>query len=129
MKNDEISESGKLLPCPFCGGEAGVTASDLDGFEISCKGECVASCGYVVFDTDKDAIKAWNTRTPVVNEKLTTDKHITSLEKTVASITKRLNNSDSSLLVKRNRELEQKLEDQSILVGQMALEIVRLRGS
>ena len=58
-----------------------------------------------------------------------TDKEIIdNLRNTITYLTKRLENSDSDLLVMRNRELEDKLEGQAKLVGVMVAEIKRLRG-
>lgn len=59
----------KLLPCPFCGGEAsfrGMGGLYWVGCD-SCKGnnsdttQCCAGCAWV-FDTPEKAAKAWNTR-------------------------------------------------------------------
>lgn len=49
----------KLLPCPFCGGEAELF--NLGGFEVMCRG---CDTNIVGRDTTKvAAITAWNTRT------------------------------------------------------------------
>lgn len=50
----------KLLPCPFCGGEA--RFSTEDGNWINCK-SCGAETDY--FEQREEAIKAWNTRVPM----------------------------------------------------------------
>ena len=56
--------SNKLLPCPFCGGEAErVTLQDEENFGgdvIICKG-CDA-CSRVVFGEKEGLIEAWNCR-------------------------------------------------------------------
>ena len=53
----------ELLPCPFCGGEAEVlTAESMNGgylFGIMCN-DC--SSRGDVYDTEAEAIAAWNTR-------------------------------------------------------------------
>lgn len=63
IRSDKMSD--KLLPCPFCGGEAkALTRSD--GYEfteyVMC-GNCEAESGW--FKTKDEAITAWNTRIPV----------------------------------------------------------------
>lgn len=51
----------ELLPCPFCGGEAGIrTTSDFTEFWYVCRG-CDAESG--TGETDLMAAKKWNTRT------------------------------------------------------------------
>jgi len=50
--------SEELKPCPFCGGDAEVNEID-DEYLSSCS-ECSANLGF--FETEHDAITAWNTR-------------------------------------------------------------------
>lgn len=50
----------KLLPCPFCGGEA--RFSTEAGNWINCK-SCGAETDY--FEQREEAINAWNTRVPM----------------------------------------------------------------
>ena len=72
-----MSDETTLLPCPFCGGEAKIIESDygmyLTGYAVYCKGECHAKLGVSgrlgeayewtpYFDTEAEAIAAWNTR-------------------------------------------------------------------
>lgn len=52
----------ELLPCPFCGGKAGLCTNDEgdkygDGYFVWCR-ECAAESG--CSSTDKEAIEAWN---------------------------------------------------------------------
>jgi len=53
----------ELLPCPFCGGEAEIlTAESMNGgylFGIMCN-DCRSRGD--VYDTEAEAIEAWNTR-------------------------------------------------------------------
>lgn len=55
--------TSELLPCPFCGGEAEIlTAESMHGgylFGIMCN-DCRSRGD--VFDTEAEAIEAWNTR-------------------------------------------------------------------
>ena len=68
-----------LKPCPFCGGEAEIIESDygmyITGYAVYCRGKCHMKLGVSgrlgevyewipVFDTEAEAIEAWNTRTP-----------------------------------------------------------------
>lgn len=48
----------KLLPCPFCGGEARHYAPGLIDHHIECR-KCTAD---VAGDSEAEAIAAWNTR-------------------------------------------------------------------
>lgn len=53
----------ELLPCPFCGGEAEMlTAESMHGgnlYGVMC--DCCA-CRTDVYDTEAEAVAAWNTR-------------------------------------------------------------------
>ena len=58
----------KLLPCPFCGGEAEVFTSDEigylgnDGYTVKC-GSCICGTGH--YKDRQRAIEMWNTRKPM----------------------------------------------------------------
>lgn len=56
----------KLKPCPFCGGEAEVV--DNGWFvDVSCKkDDCRGYANHLVYNSEKEAVEAWNRRT--VNE-------------------------------------------------------------
>ena len=60
--------SDTLKPCPFCGGDAvnnSHVSCDCCGKPYTGEVACVSpNCGAMVnhFDTDSEAIKAWNTR-------------------------------------------------------------------
>lgn len=71
-----MSDETTLLPCPFCGGEAEVIEADygmyLTGYAIYCR-KCCLKLGVTgrlgeayewspVFNTEAEAIAAWNTR-------------------------------------------------------------------
>lgn len=59
---DTSKEPPELLPCPFCGGDAGDTYYQL-GWFISCK-HCSASTE--VTNAKARAVEAWNRRAPAV---------------------------------------------------------------
>jgi Lar family restriction alleviation protein len=71
----------KLKPCPFCGGKAYISNEDCYGYEhddfiVNCD-ECNLQFGFASqFETEEDAVKAWNTRKPI-------DKVIEQLEELV----------------------------------------------
>lgn len=77
-----MSNETKLLPCPFCGGEAYKKISfpvDRDGlemnmFRVGCE-PCEIEFSYL-WDEEK-AIEAWNTRKPIdrIVEKLEKERH------------------------------------------------------
>ena len=52
----------RLKPCPFCGGKARMVESVLPGFYVACSN--VFKCGgrQEQFDTEAEAIEAWNRR-------------------------------------------------------------------
>ena len=54
----------KLLPCPFCGGEARVVENNFrtDTYSVRCK-NCYAESDR--YHTQEEAIKQWNTRKPM----------------------------------------------------------------
>ena len=58
-----MSELNKLLPCPFCGGEAGngTVYKGRKIYPINHKQGCLLELDYYV---GEDQITAWNTRTP-----------------------------------------------------------------
>ncbi len=75
----------KLLPCPFCGGEAktGYAICDYNRWGVYC-----VDCGAVVevddgleADTEENAIKRWNTRKPMqeICERLELEARLYSL--------------------------------------------------
>lgn len=51
-----------LKPCPFCGGEASARKTYKGTFAVSCNRLCVGQYGY---DTEEEAVEAWNTRKPI----------------------------------------------------------------
>ena len=51
----------ELKPCPFCGGKAKVSKSDIDHFVVNCT-KCPCSVGRYWFWKMEDAINMWNTR-------------------------------------------------------------------
>lgn len=51
-----------LKSCPFCGGEASARKTYKGTFAVSCNRLCVGQYGY---DTEQEAIEAWNTRKPM----------------------------------------------------------------
>ena len=65
----------KLLPCPFCGGEAIIQVISSHTHEITkwlpdYNGEAIVECKCgcsIMRDTEEEAIKAWNTRKPIEN--------------------------------------------------------------
>lgn len=64
MSDDEI----KLLPCPFCGGDA--VMEQIDGVlgvrkSAGCRTEtCMGYQSNMTFSTHREAALAWNTRAP-----------------------------------------------------------------
>ena len=63
----------KLLPCPFCGGEATLYEQILEGWFC-----CCTKCGVrYVRMTEAEAVESWNKRTPI-----TKDDILNSLDQT-----------------------------------------------
>lgn len=56
---DTQGKPRELLPCPFCGGDAGIVTEDRTWIECL---DCPSSISSGPFDTDSEAIDAWNTR-------------------------------------------------------------------
>jgi Lar family restriction alleviation protein len=73
--------NNKLKPCPFCGGKVYIDNEDCYGYEhidffVHCD-NCSLQFGFASqFETEEDAVKAWNTRKPI-------DKVIEQLEELV----------------------------------------------
>ena len=53
--------SENLLPCPFCGGEAHISASS-DGYGVECWNRSCIDMQMEEIPTEAEAIAAWNTR-------------------------------------------------------------------
>lgn len=53
----------KLLPCPFCGGEAELNLF-LGNYLVTCT-ECPGATAPIRGTTKEEAIEAWNTRKPM----------------------------------------------------------------
>ena len=70
----------ELKCCPFCGGEATLKRDQKDDFvewSVGCYNRgCVCSAHTYCYDNKDDAIRDWNTRTPMANivEKLEEEK-------------------------------------------------------
>jgi Lar family restriction alleviation protein len=61
------TDTDKLLPCPFCGGEGELYEPNEEVAVIACL-QCNAEGGYYGGEdssTPDDAIRLWNTRAPV----------------------------------------------------------------
>ena len=61
----EPSNKIKLLPCPFCGGEAVVYDDDYNHYAIGCKLCCDVTPITTWEDTEEKAVAIWNTRKPM----------------------------------------------------------------
>lgn len=56
-----MSDETTLLPCPFCGGEAHISASS-DGYGVECWNRRCIDMQMEEIPTEAEAIEAWNTR-------------------------------------------------------------------
>ena len=76
----------ELKCCPFCGGKATLKRDQKDDFvewSVGCYNRgCVCSAHTYCYDNKDDAIRDWNTRTPIDNivEKLEENSFDMSLE-------------------------------------------------
>lgn len=75
----------KLLPCPFCGGEArlnhGISLDGIDGWVAECSNyQCITHSSDSIYYSQDAAIAQWNTRKPMerIIEKLEDKKWGTS---------------------------------------------------
>lgn len=79
MKNEV-----KLLPCPFCGGEAEIDSDKIGKgkslYYAYCKNYCITQYGY--YSSKESAITAWNTRKPMerILERLETESDLAEKE-------------------------------------------------
>lgn len=60
----------ELKSCPFCGGEAQISDGGYSGkcFATRCQNERCVAHGQAVYETEEEAIAAWNTRTATLQE-------------------------------------------------------------
>ena len=60
----------KLLPCPFCGGEAHMVrwASGMKYCRVECKNTDSCDCHGIQFRTEEESIAAWNRRAQPENK-------------------------------------------------------------
>lgn len=60
-----MAKKMKLLPCPFCGGDADIKMGKYGGsakwvYSIQCVEGCIVMSD--LYGPEKDAVKRWNTR-------------------------------------------------------------------
>lgn len=66
--------SDELKRCPFCGGEATFGANSRPGHEYIRCGSCKART-YSCYETQQEAIEAWNSRAAVTDEQFAMAVH------------------------------------------------------
>ena len=65
----------ELKPCPFCGGEANVFGNyDDSEYHANCTNNECGCCWVNHYDTEEEAIEAWNRRTQYTIERLSERK-------------------------------------------------------
>ena len=52
----------EIKPCPFCGGEAGITWDKWKNDEMYCCVECDCGVSTGVYETVDEAVEHWNRR-------------------------------------------------------------------
>lgn len=53
----------KLLPCPFCGGEAEIYNVGIGWYRVHCADyDCIGSNAAKIMSTREDAVRVWNRR-------------------------------------------------------------------
>jgi len=52
----------EMKPCPFCGGEAGITWDKWKDDELYCCVECDCGVSTGVYETADEAVEMWNRR-------------------------------------------------------------------
>lgn len=73
----------KLLPCPFCGGEAELTGFNAPEYWVWCP-SCKASTG--AHTGKENAIEAWNTRAERTCKVIEMHEHVTMDEPDIAEL-------------------------------------------
>lgn len=59
-----------LKPCPFCGGKAEIFRGTTYGLHYLYEPRCIkCECALGLFDTEEQAVEAWNTRADSVQDK------------------------------------------------------------
>lgn len=58
----ERGDENELKPCPFCGGEARICSAGFEATYIRCANIKDCGCKFEWFDTEEEAIEAWNRR-------------------------------------------------------------------
>ena len=88
----DAMKMSELLPCPFCGGDASVDTIYPDypekGYGVTCL--CNGCHGNIYipdtkYPTKQDAISAWNTRTPSIDDIVAVDERAKTVEKCLAA--------------------------------------------